>query len=189
MKIFPRRYWPLITLALLLASVTFYVAKSKVGFLQVPNLREGMTGEGLRLKDIEYTHEDPVKRVRWSLEAKEVSLSGDKQCVTFTEFSLKIDPEGHPSLKLKGRKGDYARNSGEINLWGDLEGHSENGYSLVTDHLLFNEKEGWLSTEKSVRIQGPNLTVDGRGLWVDLEGRRFRIASDVTTRLEGGAAL
>lgn len=189
MKIFPRRTWPLFTLGLLLVSVAFYLGKAGMDFLRRPPLRALVSGEGLKLKDIQYSHEDPTRRVRWSLDAKEVSLSSDKQSLTFKEFQLRIDPEGRPSVRLKGQKGDYARDRGEINLWGNLEGHSENGYSLLTDHLLFNEKEGWLSTEKAVRILGPNFTVDGRGLWVDLEGRKFRIASDVTTRLEGGTVL
>jgi LPS export ABC transporter protein LptC len=189
MKPFPKRYWPLITLALLLASVAVYLTRVGMGFLHKPILGGGFDGEGLRLKDIQYTHSDPDRRVKWSLDAKEVSLSADKQSIVFAQFSLRIEPEGRPAVRVTGSQGDYSRNNGEIHLRGDLEAHSENGYSLVTEHLLFNEKEGWLSTEEAVRIQAPHFTVDGKGLWVDLEKRKLRIASDVTTRVERGAVL
>jgi LPS export ABC transporter protein LptC len=95
-----------------------------------------------------------------------------------------VIPENRPFFELKGSKGDYSRDSGEINLWGDLEGFSGNGYRIISEHLMINERLGHVSTEKPVKIFGPFFSVSGKGLIMDLEKESAKILSDVTTTIE-----
>ncbi|MBL7212982.1 MAG: LPS export ABC transporter periplasmic protein LptC [Desulfobacteraceae bacterium] len=181
MKKFFKRQWPLLGLGALLAMVAFYLATSGGMFLKVPLLKDLISGEGLMLRDIHYTHNDPDKKVKWVLDAKKVKFSGDKSRIFFHDFRLRVEQENRSWYRLKGKKGDYSRASGEINLWGDLEGTSNNGYRILTQHMLINEKKGTLRTEDRVKIFGPLFSIEGQGLFVDLDKEKLKIMSDVTT--------
>ena len=147
-------------------------------------MEDEVSTEGLKLKDIHYTHDDPDKGFKWILDAREVKYSEDRSSVTFHDFKLRLEPEKKPWFKLTGKKGNYSENSGDINLWGNLEGFSENGYKIFTEHILINEKDGHVSTDKPVKIFGPFFSVKGKGLFVDLKKETLKIFSDVTTTLK-----
>ena len=168
----------------MLAAVAFYLVRSGKEFIQDPLIRGVMSGEGVKLKDIQYTQDDPDKGLKWVLNAGEVRFSEDRKSIFFKDFHLKVIPENRPFFELKGRKGDYLRDSGEINLWGDLEGFSGNGYRIVTEHLMINEKLGHVSTDEPVKVFGPFFSVSGKGLIMDLEKESAKILSDVTTTIE-----
>jgi LPS export ABC transporter protein LptC len=178
------RQWPLIGLGLVLAAVAFYLVRSGKEFIQGPLFMEAMSGEGVKLRDIQYSQDDPDKELKWVLNAGEVRFSEDRKSIFFKDFHLKVIPENRPFFELKGNKGDYSRDSGEINLWGDLEGFSGNGYRIVTEHLMINERLGHVSTEEPVKIFGPFFSVSGKGLLMDLEKESAKVLSDVTTTIE-----
>lgn len=189
MKYFLKRQWPLLGLGLLLASIAIYLVRSGKELIQVPFLKDVMSGEGIKLKDIQYSQDDPDKGLKWVLDAREVSFSEDRKALFFYDFHLRLEPENRPFFELKGNRGDYSRDSGTINLWGDLDGLSGNGYRIVTEHLMINEKSRQVSTEKPVKISGPFFTVAGRGLFVDLEQESFQVLSDVTTVIDQEALI
>jgi LPS export ABC transporter protein LptC len=178
------RQWPLIGLGLVLAAVAFYLIRSGKELIKDPLVAEVMSGEGIKLKDIQYAQDDPDKEIKWVLNAGEVRFSEDRKSIFFKDFHLKVIPENSPFFELKGSKGDYSRDSGEINLWGDLEGVSGNGYRIVSEHLMINERLGHVSTEEPVKIFGPFFSVSGKGLIMDLKKESAKILSDVTTTIE-----
>jgi LPS export ABC transporter protein LptC len=179
-----KRQWPLAGLVILLVMVAFYLIRSGTDLIQEPLFREVIPSEGLKLRDIHYTHDDSDENLKWILDAKEVKFSGDKNRIFFYDFRLTVEPEKSVPLKLRGKRGDYSRDSGDINLSGGLEGNSENGYSFTTDHVLINEKSERLSTDGVVKISGPFFSVEGRGLFLDMEKQRLKILTDVTTVIE-----
>jgi LPS export ABC transporter protein LptC len=178
-----KRQWPLIGFGILLALVCSYLIKSGKEVVRDTFFEEITPGEGIKLKDIHYAQDNPDKGVIWNLHAREMRSSGDKNSIFFNDFRLRVEPEGRPFFELKGKKGDYSRDSGEINLWGDLEVLSGNGFRFTTADVLINEKSGQLSTDKPVEIFGPFFSMKGRGLFVDLEKETLKILSEVTTIL------
>ncbi len=189
MRAFLKRHWPLVGLGVLLALVASYLLKSGKDLLEESGLKEIMAGEGLKLQDVHYTQDDPDKAVKWILDAKEVRFSGDRKTFSFNDFRLRVEPEDRPVLKLMGKRGDYQGDSGDIKLWGDLEGYSENGYKITTDHVLINEKDGSLRTDMPVKIVGPFFSVAGRGLFVDLKKKTLKILSDTVAIIDREAFI
>ena len=178
-----KKHWPLIAIAMLLVVVSYYLAKPGKEILQGPVEEEVAPKEGLKLKDIHYTQDDPGARIKWVLDAKEVTFSEDRNFIVFHDFRLEVAPEDKPWFKLNGQKGEYSRDSGDMRLWGNLEGSSQNGYRITTELIRINEKQGHMKTDKPVKIHGPFFSVKGRGLFIDLEKESVEILSDVTTTI------
>jgi len=183
MKILLKRHWPLLGLGMLLAVVAFYLLKSGKGGGETA-IKEIIMGEGLMLKDIHYAQDNPEKGILWALDAQEMKSSGDKSLISFKGFRLKVQPKDGPPTELTGAKGDYSRDSGEINLWGNLEGVSGNGFKVTADHLLIHEKSGKITSDKPVKMMGPGFTVEGQGLFFDLKNETLKILSSVTATIE-----
>ena len=168
-------------MAVLLAVVSFYVIKSGKGVEDGPVEEDVVSKEGLKIKDIHYTQSDPGAKVKWVLDAREVTFSEDRNSILFSDFLLSVEPLDKPWFRLKGKKGNYLRDSEDMELRGDLEGTSQNGYRITTELMKINDKKGHMKTDKAVSISGPFFSVKGTGLFMDLEKERLKILSDVTT--------
>jgi LPS export ABC transporter protein LptC len=183
-----QKQWPLIGLALLLVFVGFYLTPSGKEPPQEPVAAETPTvEEGVKLKDIHYTHEDPEKEVKWVLDAAEVTFSQDQNFISFLDFTLQVDPKDRPSVVVTGKRGDYSRDSGIIRLWGDLDAQSADGYRFQTDHMIINEKQKELRSDRPVKVTGPFFSVSGTGIVADWNRQTVMILSDVVTTIEKGA--
>ena len=147
-------------------------------------MAELFTEEGIKLKNIHFTQDDPDDGIKWILDEKEAQLSKDKKFISFKNFRFKLEPPNKPSIELEGEKGDYNKDSGEIHLRGDLKGATNNGYKIAANHLMYQQKEGYLKTEEPVEIQGPFFSVAGRGLFLNLNNETFRVVSGVTTHID-----
>lgn len=165
-----------------------------VGSLYIIGFRKGIVKESLftdlvpekalKWNNISYTQNDPDKGMRWILDAKEVKYFNNKTFLSFQDFLLKLEPQDRACVELEGKRADYDKNSGEIKLYGDLRGRTDNGYRIITDHMLYKEKEGNLTTDGPVKIFGPFFSVAGRGLYFNPDEEIIKIISDVTTLID-----
>lgn len=183
-----KKNWPLIGIALLLVTVFFYMGRSRKEVAQSP-VHPGAAAEGVRLEDIRFTQEGADDRVRWSLDAKEVRLSEDRNQVSFTRFKLRLESENRPVVHLEGENGHYDKVSGRLLLSGELRGRTEDGYTIVTEKAEYSQKDGKLTTDEEVIIQGPHFSVQGQGLAYDIATEVLEIKSNVKTRVDGRSWL
>lgn len=183
MERFLKKHWPPILMAVLVGLVSFYFLNSGKSVVQVPEGNEMAKGDGLRLKDIHYTHDDAGQNMKWVLDAEEVTFSVNNNEMAFINYHILVEPSGKPWMRLRGNRGEYSRQTGDIRLWGGLEGQSENGYRIETDRVCINEKSREMRTEEFVKISGPLFSVAGKGMVADIREERIRILSQVTTVL------
>lgn len=179
-----KKHWPLLVILLLLGGVAFYLFGSRADFFRKRGpllLSDNFLEEGIKLENISYTQDNPGDRLRWTLDAREVTFSQDRQFMTFKDFRLKLETSEKPSLRLEGKKGEYDRNSGVITLREDLKGYTDNGYSFFTDLMVYNDQQGTIKTDKPVRIVGPFFSVTGRGLTLSLENEVLQVHDSITT--------
>ncbi len=184
MKRFFKNHWLLICLGITCISVGIYVLK---GFRQLPDdatLERILLKQGISLKQIHYSQGDIQEEIKWKLDAEEVRLTQENNVVSFRQFHLTVEPKGKPKVQLEGRRGEYSRITGILQMWGDLRVSSDDGYSARSEHLVFDEKNGLLTTDDPVKISGPFFTLTGKGLFVDLNKEILKIHSNVTTVLQ-----
>jgi len=172
----------------LLVLVGLFVIRSGKDLFRDSALEEVISGKGIKLKDIHYTQEDPSKGIRWVLDAEEVRFSEDRQSIFFRGFRLKVKPAGRPAFQLTGENGEYSRTSGEAKLWGNLEGLSDDGYRILTERMVFDEKKGVLMNDRPVQLFGSFFSVSGTGMFVDLRKKKMKILARVKTVVREGAS-
>jgi LPS export ABC transporter protein LptC len=189
MNKFLRKHWPVLGIGVLLTVVGFYLFGAQGRFLAKPILGDILSKEGIRLADIHYTQDNPDQGTKWVLDAEEVTFSKDRKFMSFNNFLLNVESKDRPSIKLKGKTGDYDTRSGVINLRGDLQGDTENGYRIMTEQMTYKNKDGFLKTDKPVKIVGPLFSVEGTGLLFNLEKKTLKINRDVITVLKKGAFI
>ncbi len=166
-----------------------YLFNSRKEILEKAILANVLSQEGFKLEDIHYSQDSPEEGMKWVLDAKEAKISKDRQFVTFKHFRLKLKPKDRPSIEIEGENGKYDKAAGEINLRDNVRGRTENGYRIMTDHVLYQQREGYLKTECPVRIEGPSFTLRGRGLYVDLKSEVLRLHADVIAVIENEALV
>lgn len=174
------KIWALIVAVGVSAAVAFTLLQSRRNVVSVPVEKSVFSEEGLKMKNVQYRQNDAGAGAKWVLDAKEVRFSQDRDRVSFVNFILKVDRQDRPSLELRGDEGEYSKDSGLLHLWGNLEGWSGDGYRILTDQIVFDEKNRNLSNDRPVKIFGPYFLVEGRGLSVDLQKERFEVLSQVT---------
>lgn len=184
MSAFLRKNWPLVGIAALILTVFFYLGRSHKEVVGKPVL-PGPTEEGVKLENIHFTQEGASDGLRWTLDAKEVRISEDRQRVSFTDFQLKLEPANRQVFHLEGKSGQYDKTAGQLLLCGGLRGRTDDGYTIVTESATFNQNEGMLTTDESVSISGPALTIEGRGLAYDVAKEVLEIKSEVKTQMNG----
>jgi LPS export ABC transporter protein LptC len=181
-KIFTR-HWPLLAIGIIGLVVGTYLLRAPEEQEPIQASTPVEKEEGIKLQDIHYTQDDPDDSVKWVLDAEEVRFSTDRSFFSFKQFKLKLKPENKPTVDLEGQRGDYDKNTGIINLLGDLQGSTDNGYTIWAEKLLYRHKEGILTTDGPVTIKGPFFSVDGKGLYFNLDKEFLRMLSGVTTTI------
>ncbi len=189
MKRFLKRHWPLFGILLLLLVALFYLFSSHKEILGKKALLNVFSEEGFKVEDVHYSQDKLDEGLRWVLDAKEARISKDRQFISFRQFRLKVEPKDRPFVEIEGEKGEYDRRTGQIDLRENVKGRTENGYRITTDHVMYQQKEGFLKTESPVSITGPAFSLKGRGLYLDLKREYFCLQEDVHAIIENEALV
>jgi LPS export ABC transporter protein LptC len=70
-------------------------------------------------------------------------------------------------------------------LEGEVVLTSNDGYQLKTQSVSYRHSGKIVSTSDSVEIEGEQIRLTGKGMWVDMEAKTFKILSQVKTQLRG----
>jgi len=169
----------------LLAAMTVYLFQARRQPVEQKAAQDKESEEGIRLKDIHYVQDDPAQKVKWALDASEAKISKDQQFVTFVDFRVTLKPESRPAVTVQGKQGEFDKRTGQLVLQGDLTGETEDGYRFTTEQAVYHHKEGYLETDKAVKISGAFFSIEGKGLLLDLGKEKLQILSNATTLIYG----
>jgi LPS export ABC transporter protein LptC len=86
---------------------------------------------------------------------------------------------------VQGKQGEFDKRTGRLVLKGDLMGETEDGYRFTTEQAVYNHKQGYLETDKPVKISGDLFSVEGKGLFLDVGKEKLKILSNATTMIYG----
>ena len=177
-----KKLWPIFAICISFILVFLYATLNGNKRFTV-SVSENNTEEGddTKLTNILFTQILPDKGEKWSMDAKEVGFSGKGDIVLFKDFKMNFKSSNGDELRLKGKQGRFIKKEGRIDMEKDIHIWIDVGYELMTDKLLYNQKDGILFTDKNVIIEGPLLRIVGKGLYCDYGRGYLRIGSGVTT--------
>jgi LPS export ABC transporter protein LptC len=90
------------------------------------------------------------------------------------------------SFVISGNQGKVYQDSKNMELVGDVVLTSSDGYRLKTHSISYHHLEKQVTTSDPVEIEGEQIRVVGKGMWVDMEAKIFKVLSQVKTRWKGG---
>ena len=137
------------------------------------------SGVDLALQDINYTHSE-AGVARWRLVAKQVQHRSEQQGMVVADLQLTFfDPEGIEQGKLTARNGLVNADFSVVEVRGEVQIVSRNGYTLQTDHLIYHQEDRSIRTDAPVRLVSTMIQLDGIGLTVDLATQRLQVHNKV----------
>lgn len=142
-------------------------------------------GADMRLEKIRFV-EDKHGRKTWELEAKSVQQYQDQNTMMLEDVKVTFYTKEGRSFILTGKQGKINQTSKDMELVGDVVLSSSDGYRLKTHSLTYHHTERKVTTSDPVELEGAEIRLVGRGMFVDMEGRIFRVLSQVKTQWKGG---
>ncbi len=142
-------------------------------------------GADARLEKIRFV-EDKHGRKTWELEAKSIQQYQDQNIMLLEEVKVIFFTEEEKSFIISGNQGKVYQDSKNMELVGDVVLTSSDGYRLKTHSISYDHLEKKVTSPDPVEIEGEQIRLTGKGMWVDMEAKIFKVLSQVKTRWKGG---
>lgn len=175
----PRNLFLVLALALVLALLAViawrYRPEAPLQTL-VKALPEGID---VSLQDIDYTHVEEG-RATWRLVAQQIERQAGTAISTIrnprvTFFAVNGEVDG----TLQAAHGEVSEDYQRVVLDEDVVLQNTSGYTLYTDHLVYDAGTQTATTDAPVRLQSERVVLNGRGLEYHLDSKKFRLKADV----------
>jgi LPS export ABC transporter protein LptC len=142
-------------------------------------------GADARLEKIQFV-EDKYGRKTWELEAKSIQQYQGQNILLLEEVKVTFFTKEGRTFVISGNRGKVYQDSKNMELVGDVVLTSDDGYHLKTRSVSYHHLEKKVTTEDPVEIEGEQIRLVGKGMWVDMDAKIFKVLSQVKTRWRGG---
>jgi len=142
-------------------------------------------GANMRLEKIRFVEEKQGRKT-WELEAKLIHQYQDQNTMVLEDVRVTFYTKEGRSFVISGKKGKVHQDSKDMELVGDVELASSDGYLLKTHSISYRHSERKATTSDPVEIEGKEIQVAGKGMLVDMEAKVIKVLRQVKTRWKGG---
>ncbi len=126
---------------------------------------------------------------RWILRAATARYYEDKRQTALSQVNALFYLEDGGRVELQGDEGIFHNHNNNMEVRGNVRVRYGDGYTLVTDRLLYEQDKGLVHTEAVVIVAGKGITLKGRGMRLEIGTRKLSILSHIETRLQGIISL
>jgi lipopolysaccharide export system protein LptC len=142
----------------------------------------------LSLKGIHYTEEKQGVK-RWDLSAERAEFN--KKTDTTSLVGVRLLIAGGPGvgeLEVRADRADYHNGTKDVALVGNVQGQSRKGMEFSTSRLTYVAARSQLETAEPVRFRDAGLELQGVGMQLHTQTRKFKLLKDVSAvyRPQGG---
>jgi len=142
-------------------------------------------GADARLEKIRFV-EDKHGQKTWELEAKSIQQYQGQNIMLLEEVKVTLFTKEGQSFIISGNQGKVYQDSKNMELVGDVVLTSSDGYRLKTHSIFYHHSEKKVTTSDPVEIEGEQIRLVGKGMWVDMEAKIFKVLNQVKTQWRGG---
>jgi LPS export ABC transporter protein LptC len=146
-----------------------------------------ISAEGVeqRLEKIRFVEEKEGKKT-WELEAKAISQYQDQNIMALEDVKVTYYSKDGRSFVITGDQGKVYQNSKDMELTGNVLCTSSDGYRFKTHSISYQHSGKKITSSDRVELEGEQLRLIGKGMWVDMESKTFKVLSEVKTQWKGG---
>lgn len=148
-----------------------------------PNISTG--GAEMRLEKIRLT-EDKDGRKTWELEAKSIDQYQERNIILLEEVRVTYYTKDGKVVFISGDRGEVNPDSKDMRLTGNVLLSLNDSYSLKTNSISYQHSSRKVITPDLVEMEGKHIRMEGRGMWIDMEAKKFKILGEVKTKWMGG---
>jgi LPS export ABC transporter protein LptC len=141
------------------------------------------TKADLSLHEIHYVETKGEKK-EWELRAKSAHHFLKEDLTLLKNLTVTFFAEGDKVIIMRGKEGSIKRRK-EIEVRGNVEITSSDGYRVVTESLHYTEEKRQIYTRDPVMLEKKGMRLRGIGLLVDLNKEKLYIQKAVETEIEG----
>jgi len=180
MKLLKPRHLLLLLALILAGALATIVALRYRPALELAEVVKALpSGVDLALQDINYTHSE-AGVARWRLVAKQVQHRAEPQGMVVADLQLTFfDAAGIEQGTLTARNGQVDADFSVVEVRGEVQIVSRNGYTLQTEHLTYRQQDRSIRTDAPVRLVSTEMQLDGVGLTLDLATQRLQVHDKV----------
>ncbi len=172
----------LITVSLITMTVLLYVNRRYRGGLEVGKIR--VSASEVEIDEVSYT-ETKDGNLLWRMEADSAHYLKEEDLVVLKDVTVIYYSGDEVNYTLKGNKGRFWQDSGDIEVTGDVELQSEDGYSLSTELLRYIASKRIITSDSMINATGPKVRLEGTGLVVFIETEKFTVPQRVKVWMDG----
>ena len=114
-------------------------------------------------------------RKEWTLKADTMRYSRFSQLLHFDKVQIALFDVRQGRVIISSDKAVYDRKAKMVRLTGHVLIHNLAGYRLTTNELIYKVETGRVFVPGRFQIMGPNLTLNGSLLSLNIKDRRLRI--------------
>jgi len=141
------------------------------------------TKADLSLNEIHYVETKGEKK-EWELRAKSAHHFLKEDLTLLKDLTVTFFAEGDKVIVMRGKEGSIKMKK-EIEVRGNVEITSSDGYRVVTESLHYTEEKRQIYTRDPVMFEKKGMRLRGIGLLVDLNKEKLYIQKAVETEIEG----
>ncbi len=137
--------------------------------------------ESLSLTDID----KGVKR--WKLSASRAEYSKNRDEITIHDIAVEFYGSGQEVVYIQAESGTVNPKGRDLTLRGDVR-LTQGGLTIRTQQVRYLPREQALAAPEEVILESPRIRVSGKGLYIDLKGKRLILKEHrlTTVKLEKG---
>ena len=156
--------------------------KASEAELKIP---DSSTGEASQEMQKVHFVEDKHGRKTWELEANTIRLYQEENISVLEDVKVTFYAKEGRIFYLTAKQGKVHQVSKDVELTGDVILTSNDGYQLKTQSASYQHSEKTVSTSDPVEIEGDQIRLTGKGMWVNMDDKTFKVLSQVKTQLRG----
>jgi len=138
----------------------------------------------LTLHDFEYRD---VKQgnARWTVWAAKAIYFEDKEETELEQVKATFFLKKGGQVELTGDKGIFYTDTNNMEIRDSVVVSYGDGYEIKTDRLFYDRDKGLISTESKLVVKGPQFTLKGKGMLLQIAKRKVSILSHIETTVKG----
>jgi LPS export ABC transporter protein LptC len=137
----------------------------------------------LQIKDVHYT-DVAESGMKWEVTADTARYVKKDNVALFEKVAVKLITQEGKTFLLTGDTGQMRTDTKDMKISGNVKIVSDNGDSIMTDHLLYSNEDKTFHTDAVVMMENQRIKIKGKGLSLSLKDENLALLSGVTARIE-----